>query len=166
MGAFVETFPGDTRMRLLITASLLATVSLAAWAQSPPATIAVKPELLIQARQSAFALSGGTFQGMEATVKGGGEVKGWAHAAGEMAEWAEAIPTMFPPGTEKGGDTKALAKVWSDSAGFAKAAGAYSDAAKTLQQAAKDNDKAAFAAAFKTTGKACGACHKAYRAKD
>ena len=153
-------------MRLLIAASLVATASAAAWGQTPPASIAIKPELLIQARQSAYALSAGTFQGMEATVKGGGDVKPWAHAAGEMAEWAEAIPTMFPPGTEKGGDTKALPKVWSDTAGFAKAAGAYADAAKTLQTAAKANDKAAFAVAFKTTAKACGACHKAYRQKD
>jgi cytochrome c556 len=150
----------------LFPAALLVAIAAPAWAQSPPATISVKPEVLIAARQSAYAMSSGTFAGMKDAIKDGEDVKPWADAAADMAEWAGVIPSLFPPGTEKGNDTKAKPAVWSDRAGFVKAAGVYEDAAKKLAAAAKANDKAAFAAAFKETGKACGACHKAYREKE
>jgi cytochrome c556 len=150
----------------LFPAALLVAIAAPAWAQSPPATISVKPEVLIAARQSAYAMSSGTFAGMKDAIKDGEDVKPWADAAADMAEWAGVIPSLFPPGTEKGNDTKAKPAVWSDRAGFIKAAGVYQDAAKKLAAAAKANDKAAFAAAFKETGKACGACHKAYREKE
>ncbi len=152
-------------MRLLPVALFLA-IAAPAWAQSPPAAIAIKPDVLIAARQSAYAMSAGTFAGMHNTVKNGEEVKQWSDAADEMADWASVIPSLFPPGTEKGHDTKAKPAVFSDPAGFAKAAGVYADAAKKLAVAAKANDKAAFAIAFKETAKACGACHKAYREKE
>ncbi len=160
-------------MRLMPAAAFLAAslaiaapVAAPAWAQSPPASIAVKPDVLIAARQSAYAMSAGTFVGMKNAIKDGEDLKPWAQAAADMAEWAEVIPSLFPPGTETGHDTKAKSAVWSDQAGFAKAAGVYADAAKKLAAAAKADDKAAFAAAFKDTAKACGACHKAYREKE
>jgi cytochrome c556 len=150
----------------LFPAALFVAIAAPAWAQNPPATIAIKPDVLIAARQSAYAMSAGTFGGMKNAIKDGEDVKPWADAADEMADWAGVIPSLFPPGTEKGHDTKAKPAVFSDPAGFAKAAGVYADAAKKLALAAKANDKAAFAVAFKQTAKACGACHKAYREKE
>jgi cytochrome c556 len=79
--------------------------------------------------------------------------------------WTKVIPTLFPKGTEKGGDTKALPEVWSDPAGFEKIALAATDAATKLAAAAKAGDAEEVAADTKLLGQQCGACHKAYRAK-
>lgn len=151
-------------MRLPPATALALILAPAAYAQS--GTVSVKPETLIAARQSAFALSAGTFQGMKEAIKDQEPVRPWADLANELADWAALIPDMFPAGTEKGHDTHALAAVWSDRAGFEKAARTYHDAALKLAAAAKEDDKSAFAAAFKETGKACGACHKTYRQKE
>jgi cytochrome c556 len=128
----------------------------AAWAEGPD---------LIAARQAAFALNGGDFGYIRSVVGAKGDVKQLEAPAKAIAKWAAVIPTMFPAGTEKGGDTKALPEIWSDSAGFQKAAMALGTAATTLAVAAKAGDADAVAAATKTLGDACGACHKAYRAK-
>ena len=147
-------------------AALLTTLIAVAPALASAQTIPVSPDTIIAARQTNFLLSAGTFTGMKNAVDDHESVKKWADFAGGLAEWAGVIPTLFPPGTEKGHDTKALAAIWSDRAGFEKAAANYADAAKTLQAAAKADDKDAFAAAFKQTGKACGACHKKFRQKE
>ncbi|HTZ70270.1 MAG TPA: cytochrome c [Acetobacteraceae bacterium] len=150
-------------MRRLLFLSLFLVAS-PALAQAPGIT--VPADTLIAARQSNFLLSEGTFMGMKNAIADKEDVTVWADAAGFLANWAGTLPSLFPPGTEKGHDTKALAAVWTDRAGFEKAATRYGDAAKKLQAAAKSGDKAAFAAAFKETGKACGACHKKFRQKD
>jgi cytochrome c556 len=59
-----------------------------------------------------------------------------------------------------------LPTVWSDRAGFEKAAADYASAADAMAAAAKAGDKDAFTAAFEQTGAACGACHKVYREPD
>jgi cytochrome c556 len=150
--------------RSLPALSLLVATATATAAFADPVT--VPSDTIISARQTAFLLSGSVFGAIKATVTSGADVKGQADNAGALVEWAGIIPTLFPAGTDKGHDTKALPKVWTDMPGFLKAAQNYAAAAKTLQDAAKADDKKAFAAAFKQTGKACGACHKAYRAKE
>ena len=75
------------------------------------------------------------------------------------------IPTLFPKGTETGGDTKALPEVWSDPAGFQKIALALNEAATKLATDAKAGNADEVAADTKLVGEQCGACHKAYRAK-
>lgn len=129
-------------------------------------TVTVPAATIIAARQSAYALSAGTVAGMKGAIAAGGHVKPWADAAGELEEWADLIPAMFPPGTESGHDTKARPEIWTDRTGFEKAAGNYAAAARQLAAAARADDKEAFAAAFKTTLQACGACHKNYRKKE
>jgi len=146
--------------RLLPALTLLVATS----AFADPLT--VQSDTIISARQTAFLLSGRVFTAIKATVTSGADVKGQADNAAALLEWAGLIPTLFPPGTDKGHDTKALSKVWTDTPGFQKAAHNYEVAAKTLQDAAKADDTKVFAAAFKQTGKACGACHKVYRAKE
>jgi cytochrome c556 len=128
--------------------------------------VTIPSDTIIAARQTAYDLSYAVFGGFKATIAAGGDVKAEADNAGALLEWATILPTLFPPGTDKGHNTKALPKIWTDNAGFVKAADAYAAGAKALQDAAKAGDKKAFAAAFKQTGKACGACHKAYRAKE
>jgi cytochrome c556 len=118
----------------------------------------------IGVRRAGMALQGSALGAVKLAVDAGAEVKSFAGAGSAMSAWSKQIPGLFPPGTDKG-DTKALPAVWSDSAGFAKAAVALGAAADKLTAAAKADDKVAFAAAFKDVGDACGTCHKTYREK-
>jgi cytochrome c556 len=120
---------------------------------------------VIAVRKAGMDLQASTLGAVSLAVKAGAEVKSFAGAGSAFAVWSKQIPGLFPPGTDKGEDTKALPAIWSDSAGFAKQAAALGAAADKLTAAAKAADKAAFAAAFKEVGEACGACHDTYRAK-
>lgn len=77
------------------------------------------------------------------------------------AGWNE-FTTLFPKGTETGGETTASAKVWEDPAGLdAKGKGLVAAAKKASEEAAKGAD--AFKAAFGDVGKTCKGCHEIYR---
>ena len=145
----------------MMAAALLAGGSALAQAQ----TVQVTADELIAARQAAYDLMGGNFADMKRAVEAKSEVKPFKANAEAIGKWARAVPTMFPPGTETGHNTKALPAVWSDRPGFEKRAAALMEAADTLAKAADADDQAAFASAFQTTAKACGGCHHDYRAK-
>jgi cytochrome c556 len=119
---------------------------------------------VLAVRKAGMDLQSSTIGAVNLAAKAGVEVKSFAGAGSATAAWAKQIPTLFPPGSDKG-DTKALPEIWSDNAGFMKAAAELGTAADKLTAAAKANDKDAFAAALKDVGGACGACHKTYRAK-
>jgi cytochrome c556 len=120
---------------------------------------------VIAVRQAGYDLQGGDFAYIRAVVKDKGDVKQLEVPAKAIARWAGLIPTLFPKGTETGGDTKALPEIWSDPAGFQKIATAASEAATKLSVDAKAGDADAVAADTKLLGEQCGACHKTYRAK-
>ena len=128
-------------------------------------TVALKPDDIIAARQAGFDLQGGVVAAMKATVDSGGSVKPMTDGAKGLAKWGHVIPTMFPDGTQMGHDTKAKPEVWTDRAGFEKAAADFSTAAEKLATLAEADDKAGFAAQFKETTAACGGCHRPYRAR-
>ena len=134
-----------------------------AGAQSP---VAVPPGTLIAARQSGMDLSYAAVASLKAAVKAKEDVKTLQPTAEALAGWAQVVPTLFPPGTNKGNNTTALPAIWTDTAGFQKDVAVYQDATKALAAAAKAGDRAAFVAAFKDMGQACGACHKGYRKKE
>jgi cytochrome c556 len=119
----------------------------------------------IAVRQAGFSLNNGDFAFIRSVVAAKGDVKPLEAPAKAIAKWAAVIPTLFPKGTETGGDTKALPEIWSDPAGFQKIAMALGDAATKLAVAAKAGDADEVAADTKLLGEQCGACHKAYRAK-
>ncbi len=119
----------------------------------------------IAIRQVGMDLTGGDLAYIKSVVTAKGEVKPLEVPAKAIARWAATIPVLFPPGSETGGDTKALPEIWSDRAGFEKIASAARAAATKLAEAAKANDADAVAVQFKALGEQCGACHKGYRAK-
>ncbi len=119
----------------------------------------------IAVRQAGYDLQGGDFAYIRAVVQAKGDVKPLEVPAKAIAKWTAVIPTLFPKGTETGGDTKALPEIWSDPAGFRKIAMAANDAATKLAVDAKAGDADGVAADAKLLGEQCGACHKAYRAK-
>ncbi len=145
---------------------IAATLALAA-VVSPPAlaqTVQIPAKEVIAARRSTFDLVGATFSAMKRAIDAKAEVKPFKGGAEATGKWGAAIPGMFPAGTDQG-DTKALPAIWSDQAGFEKAAQALVVAAAALAKAADADDQAAFASAFQEAGKACGGCHRGFRAK-
>jgi cytochrome c556 len=119
----------------------------------------------IALRQAGMALQNGDFAFIRSVVAAKGDVKPLEVPARAIIKWAAVIPSVFPKGTETGGNTKALPEIWSDPAGFQKISLALGDAATKLAAAAKAGDADEVAADTKLMGEQCGACHKAYRAK-
>ena len=66
-------------------------------------------------------------------------------------------------GHQKGHNTRAKPEIWSDYAGFEKAAANATAQAEKLVQLADANDKAGFATQFQALAQACGSCHRAFR---
>ena len=143
--------------KLALAAALVLAASGMAQAQTGPN--------IIETRQVAMALLSGDFGGINAVVALKGDVKTLENRAKAMARFAAIIPSLFPPGTAAGNNTKATAEVFSDAAGFQKAAMAMGAAATKLAETAKGGDIDAVAADVKAVSAACSACHNTYRAK-
>jgi len=118
----------------------------------------------IKTRQAGLGLLAGTVAGIKTVITANGDVKTLEGPAKNISRWGHVFPTLFPAGSDKG-ETKAAPAIWSDNAGFLKAAAALSAAGDSLATAAKAGDATAVATAFKAVGDACGACHKDYRLK-
>ena len=148
-------------MRKAVLAMVLAGLFGAA-AQADEVELA--PSTLVAIRQAGYDLQFANMGDMKRAVEAGvTEVKPFKPNAEAILAWSKVIPALFPKGTDK--NTKALPAIWSDRAGFEKAAATLSAAAESLVKAADANDPGAFVAAFKATADACGGCHRPYRAK-
>ncbi len=119
-------------------------------------------DALIAARQAGFRLAGANFGAMKAAIDAKGDVKAQAFAARALAGWAKAMPGLFPAGSD-GGTTTAAPALWSDRAGFEKAAATFQTEAGKLADLAKAGDADGFAAQWTVVRGTCGACHTAYR---
>ncbi|MES2058711.1 MAG: cytochrome c [Pseudomonadota bacterium] len=137
----------------------------AASTPSRAASVPVDPAAILAGRKAAFLLSAANFGGMKAVIDSGGDVTKQAFAARSLANWAKALPGMFPPGSNVA-PTEALPNVWTDRAGFDAKAAAYAEAAGKLAALAKAGDKPGFAAQWGEVGKTCGGCHDTYRKDD
>lgn len=148
-------------MKFSIVASLafLACGSGPVWA----AEVSLKSDDVIAGRQAAFDLQQGVSDAMKAAIAADGPVKPLTGGAKAIAAWGRVIPSQFPDGTQSGHDTKAKSEIWSDPAGFAKAAANLVSAADKLAILADADDKPGFAAQYADMAKTCGACHRAYR---
>jgi cytochrome c556 len=143
------------RLKLAVVALGLM-VAGAAYAEGPD---------VIKTRQAGQDLLLGDFSGIQQVIALKGDVKKLDKPAAALARWMEQFTSLFPPGSDKGDNTKALPAVWSDRAGFQKAADNFVVEAKKLAELAKAGDAEALAAQAKAVGKACGACHHDYRAR-
>jgi cytochrome c556 len=149
----------NMRIMLLACAGVAALGLIAgAGAQSPDSGVIVT-------RQNGQDLVGALTGDMKRAVAAKEDVKPYAEGAKAISRWSLQFPTLFPPGSEKGQDTKALPAIWSDRPGFEKAAVNLSEAAAKLAATAMSDDKAAFADQFDAMTKACSACHRKYKAK-
>jgi cytochrome c556 len=87
-----------------------------------------------------------------------------AEAAARVALLAPLAGEVFPEGSISD-DSRALAKIWQDEAGFAKALSTYEDKAVALNAAVASKDRAAIGQAVKEMGGTCKSCHDNYRAE-
>jgi cytochrome c556 len=143
-------------IKQLATAAIFLAIAGAAYAQEP------NP---IETRQAGQDLLSGDFAGIRAVVAAKGDLKTLEKPAQAMARWMRQFPSQFPPGSEKGHDTKALPAVWSDSAGFKKAADEFAADADKLAELARAGNAEGVASQVKVVADACGACHRNYRAR-
>jgi len=116
---------------------------------------------LVPARQAAFRLSGATFGGIKGAIDRGDDLKTLASPTKALAAWAHNLPAMFPAGSD-GAGTKALPNVWSDRAGFTRAAAAYAEAADKLAALVAAGDKPGVAAQWTVVRGRCKSCHDSY----
>ena len=144
--------------RLLVAAALLFGGSGVALAQGAPTG-----DQSILLRQGGMAMVGSLAELMKAGVQSGADPKTFQEAAAAMAKWGAVYPALFPADSKTGHDTKAKPEIWSDRAGFEKAAITFVEASTKLAEADKSGDKAAFAAAFQVEGQSCGGCHRNYK---
>lgn len=119
----------------------------------------------ISIRQVGMAMETGAFGYIRSVVAAKGDLKALESSARAIARWQTILPTLFPPGSEKGGDTRSLPEIWSDRAGFDKLAAETAATATRLAVAARADDADAVATETKALGAQCGACHRGYRAK-
>ncbi len=155
------------RKTLLIGLAAAAGLGGMAVAQTLPAgpSVPFPADTLIATRQAGFDLQAGVAASMKTVIDGGGDVKGLVDGAKGLSSWGHTIPAVFPDGTQSGHNTKARPEIWSDRAGFEKAAQNFWTEADKLATLADANDKGGFAAQYTTTTQACGACHRAYRVR-
>lgn len=149
-------------MRAMVMGGVALAIGLVGMAQAADQT-AIKPDDVIATRQAGFDLQGGVMAAMKATIDSGGSVKPLTDGAKGLASWGHVIPVMFPEGTETGHNTKAKKEIWTDRAGFEKAAATFTAASEKLATLAEADDKAGFADQYKVVGGSCGACHRGYR---
>ncbi len=119
----------------------------------------------IRTRQAGQDLVTGSFIGMRQAVIHRLPVKPYAGTAMAIAKWMQQFPTLFPAGSDRGDNTKALPAIWKDRAGFEKDAANASAAARKLALLARADNGPAFAAQLKVLGGTCGTCHKQFRAR-
>ncbi|MFZ6761547.1 c-type cytochrome [Pseudoroseomonas sp. WGS1072] len=147
----------------LTTAALLPTLT-GPWIGAAQAQGAVSAGDAIAERKAGLKRMAAHMEAIKGIVDGGGAVAPVAERAQDMTRFFEGFPALFPPGSDQG-ETRARPEVWSDRAGFEKAAANMVLATRKLGEAAGSGDAAAVAAAFRETGGTCGACHRSYRAR-
>ncbi|WP_028794264.1 c-type cytochrome [Thalassobaculum salexigens] len=118
---------------------------------------------VVDERVKGFKAHGDNLKAVKAAVDSG-NASAAVEPAKAMVVFAKSIPSRFPEGSGTG-DTRALPAIWSDWAGFEKAAADHLAAVQKLEAVAEAGDAAALGEQLKATGATCGACHKAYRAE-
>lgn len=144
---------------LLKSFTLAAIISVSALPVAP-----VSAQDAIAERQQAMKSVGGAMRVVGGMARG--QVDFDAAAALEafetMNEVAGRYGSLFPEGSETGGDTEAKDTIWSDRAGF-EAEVAKFESATAAAIAAAPQDLESFRAVFGPVGQSCGSCHEGYR---
>ena len=128
------------------------------------AVVAIAQDAAIEKRTSLMKSQGGYFKALNQTAKGELPFSPDTVKAAEGVVSTSKQVAMAFKGGAPGKGSAAKSEIWSDWAGFEKAAKDFEAAAPQLVAAAQSNDAAKLGEANKTVGAACGGCHKAYKA--
>lgn len=112
-------------------------------------------------RQALMKANGGAMKAIKAAVEGGTAADAVAPAE-KVAASMKPFVTLFQKGSDTG-ETEAMPAIWTDWAGFQKAAANTAEAAEKVAMVAKGGDASATGDALKALGGTCGACHKTFR---
>lgn len=129
-----------------------------------PSHSATNDEVIAE-RRAGYKHMGQIFGEMKTAVEAAAPVSPFESKAQEIVDWARRIPSMFPPGTETGGGTRAKPEIWTERAKFDELSAELVEKATALKARAAANDVTGFSDAWKATGQVCGSCHRAYRAR-
>jgi cytochrome c556 len=147
--------------QLLLSMAILAIGGiLGARAENAPAASA---DDLIAVRQVGMAIQSSVVAAILQAIGTNADITPFEATGDAMAEWSQGLPSLFPAGTEAGHATQARPAVWSDRAGFEKAAANLTIAAQAMAKAAAADNQREFINAFRATSLACATCHVTYR---
>ncbi len=139
------------------------------FATAGQAFAAEEPQNVIKYRQAVMKAIGGHTGAIAGVVKGEVSFTGdvAAHARG-IQEMSKLVSKLFPKGTDNKMQekTRALPAIWEDRAKFDAAVKAFQAASANLVRVAEAGDPAAFGGGLQELGKACGGCHKPFRAEE
>ncbi len=126
------------------------------------------PGEVITERRALMQSNNKSFKVIKAFAKSGKGSAGAVRDAAVNVTWnAAQIPGLFVKGTslkDGVGQTRAKPEIWVKWADFEAAAAKLKKAGVNLAQAAASGKVAAIKVAFGAVGKACGGCHKPFRA--
>lgn len=124
-----------------------------------------KPEDAIKYRKAAMTVMASHFGRVGAMVNG--RVPFDAKVAVDSSALVETMSKLpweaFGPGTDKGGDTRALPAIWTEQAKFREGSDKLQVETAKLSAAAKTGNLDAVKTAFGSVGQTCKACHDAYQ---
>ncbi len=146
-------------MKTLLCALLAGVIALPAAAQFR------KPEDAIKYRKAAFTVMGNHFGRIGNMVNNRApyDAKAAAESAAIVATISHLPFEAFDAGTEKGGETRAKAAIWSETDKFQAAAKKMQEETAKLATAAKASNLDSLKAAFGDAAKSCKNCHDSYR---
>ena len=132
-----------------------------------PAQAVDEPANIVKYRQQVMKALGAHAGAVAAVVRGEvGFVDDVAAHARSIEAMAALIPRLFPKGTDnRAYDTRALPRIWRDWDDFTRSAKTVEKESAKLAEAAEAGDAEAVAASFIQLAKACGGCHKLFRAE-
>lgn len=114
-------------------------------------------------RNAAMKAIAGHMKALGAVAKGEAEADaGTVVHAIALNELAQTVPLLFN-GESISEKSRAKGEIWSDWAGFMKAAGDFAAATSGVAAAAESGDAATIGAALGQIGATCGGCHKPFR---
>jgi len=127
--------------------------------------VAIAQDAAIEKRTSVMKSTGGHMKALSGVAKGEAQFSADTVKAAEGVVANSKMTVALFKGGAPGKGSAAKSEIWSDWAGFEKAAKAYEDATPQLVAAAQGKDAAKLGDALKVVGGTCGGCHKPFRAE-
>ena len=151
-----------------LTCCAAAALTLVACVQPRPpasASVAMKPADIVGIRQAGMRVAEGDFMMIRLAAEKGADIRRFEGPARSLAQWAAALPSMFPASTGPGtANTRARQEVWSNRADFEQKAADFRTAVTRMADAAAANNMTEGSRQWDMAWRSCNACHTAYRA--